>query len=302
MYYYHIYGLDVASDYNFKQLFSISEPSNTDITIKQVDNKEVFADLSDTSQIPDKYCHQSNYTNECISFFYPCQGTFKIYGGNTIEFYLRPDYDIVFAEQFMLCFAFGCLLRMRHTIALHGSGIVLNNKLVSISGASGSGKSSLADGLLKAGGLFLADDTIALSDSNPILGYPTMPFRKLCDNHFTDQEKMRLTPLASTEREKYALLLDESEFFYTPTPLAAMFVIEVANIPAPTLTEITGANKLKYITDNLYQRPVYDKLGIDKLSMLKCISLASKIPVYVITRPEGRMTVDEQAALVFSML
>ncbi len=51
---------------------------------------------------------------------------------------------------------------LRGLEVLHASGVVVGGKAVLISGAAGAGKSSLAAALMRAGGLLLSDDAVAL--------------------------------------------------------------------------------------------------------------------------------------------
>src|SRR5262249_11919219 len=51
---------------------------------------------------------------------------------------------------------------LRGLEVLHASGVVLDGRAVLITGAAGAGKSSLAAALMRAGGLLLSDDAVAL--------------------------------------------------------------------------------------------------------------------------------------------
>ncbi len=302
MYYYKIYGLYVEADYQFKELFPIDKPLHIDIYIKNTDLSHILKP-DHAPNADDKFCHVCDYKDNAITYIFPYQGVFIAKDANTIQYYLTPSCSHIFATHFMLCFCFGALLRQRNTLALHGSGIIYKNKMLSISGESGSGKSSLADSLLSKGGHFLADDAIALSietanNHTVFIANPTMPFRKLCIDALKDYDLSRLIKLESTEKNKYAMPISKADFYNIKTPLDGIFIIEKASVNAPTIREITGADKLTYITKNLYQRKIYDNLGLKKEIFTKCILLANCVPIYVISRPLTGYTVDEQIQLI----
>lgn len=303
MYYYKIYGLYIDSDYEFSELFPIDKPTYTDIHIKNTDLSHMLNTNYENASFKDKFCHICDYRDSIISYIFPCQGVFIIKDGDTIEYYLTKTCSHIFVTHFLLCFCFGAILRQRNILTLHGSGILYNNKMISVSGESGSGKSSLADGLLAKGGYFLADDAIALSienknNQNIFIANPTMPFRKLCTDALKNYDLNKLIKLESSEKNKYALLIEPKDFYNVPTPLDAIFIIEKSPVDAPAIREITGSDKLTYIVKNLYQKKIYDNLGLKKELFTKCILLANCVPIYVISRPLTGYTVNEQIELI----
>lgn len=307
MNYYKIYGLYVSSDYEFPELFPIDRPSNINIYIKNTDLSHMFGGHYEENSIDDKFCHVCDYKDTAISYVFPCQGAFIIKNGDTIEYHLTDICSTIFVRHFILCFCFGALLRQRNILTLHGSGILYKGKMLSISGVSGSGKSTLADGLLRRGGRFLGDDAIALSQSKKdgadvFFANPTMPFRKLCEDALKKDDLNQLTKLNASERNKFAMPVAREAFYDIPTPLDAIIIIEKASVIEPVIIEITGVSKLPYIIKNLYQRKIYDNLGLKNELFSKCIALANTVPVFVIKRPLTGVTVTGQIELLENVL
>jgi len=72
------------------------------------------------------------------------------------------------------------LLMLQGTLAIHASGVVVDQGAVCLMGFSRSGKSTIATALARGGSYWLADDTIAVDlwDGNPIV-HPSSPVIKL---------------------------------------------------------------------------------------------------------------------------
>ena len=84
--------------------------------------------------------------------------------------------------------------------------------------------------------------------------------------------------------------------------MQAMFILKAVDIPTIRMSRISGSEKLKYLTDNLYNRKIYLELGMGVEMMKKCISIADKIEIYLIERPLVGMSTSQQVQLVKSVL
>ena len=107
-------------------------------------------------------------------------GTFHVRGGREIVVDPAPGADPRVVRLFLLGPALAVLLRQRGLLVLHASGVSLKDGAALFSGASGSGKSSLAAVFHQRGHQVAADDVVALEvkqDTSLVL--PAIPQLKL---------------------------------------------------------------------------------------------------------------------------
>ena len=225
-------------------------------------------------------------------------------GGSAIEYQLYEDYNPLMANQMFLCAGIPMALTQQGQLMLHGSGLLFGEIAIAVSGFSGAGKSTLSQALLKNGGIFIADVTVALVEKDgKIYAQPAYPQQKICVDAIDktqDTSQLILLP-KDDEKEKYAVRL-KSGFCMEERPLQAMFILKAVDIPTIRMSRISGSEKLKYLTDNLYNRKIYLELGMGVEMMKKCISIADKIEIYLIERPLVGMSTSQQVQLVKSVL
>lgn len=306
MYFYKIYGLYIKSDYRLEEAMEVSEIStiSADIEIIQGDiderlTKETEIDEGLTTRIVYRYERNRGWIRV------KSQGCFVMENGSTVTYQLKENYNPLMINQLLLCAAIPVLMIQRGEIALHGSGILWGERAIVISGVSGSGKSTLAAELLANGGIFMADDTVALQIGNDkIYAQGAYPQQKICTDAIKNVEELNaeliLLPRDGGE-EKYAVRLREG-FCMERQELDALFVIEAVDVEQVNLREVTGSEKIKYVVNNLYKYGIYKELGMSVEVFKKCIQIANQIKIYVIARPKQGMTVTEQMAEIRKVL
>lgn len=305
MYHYFIYGKHIASDYMLEEAYELREERNTeekpDITIKKA-NLEHFMEKGKNYEATEFLI----YWYEDGGKVYKAQqaGYMFVKDGHTIEYQLYEDYNPLMVNQMFLCAGLPMALNLQGQLLLHGSGLLFGEKAIAVSGYSGAGKSTLSQALLKNGAIFMADDTVALVERNGrIYAQAAYPQQKICVDAIDEsQDKSQLILLPKDDdREKYAVRL-KSGFCMEEKPLQAMFILQAVDLPKIRMTQIRGSEKLKYLTDNLYNRKNYLELGMGVEMMKKCISIADKIDIYLIERPVVGMSTGEQVQLVKSVV
>lgn len=300
MYYYLIFGLKVVSDIAIEGAYDISEFENADVTVKQETFDKEYMEISDLERTNDKIGVVRHYEENWACVRFKEHGVFMIENGNTIKYQLYPWYDKHFLSQIFLCICMTVLLVQRNMILLHGSAILYKGKTLVISGDSGVGKSSLANEIMGRGYRQMSDDIVAIGqDKETMVIYPSFPVRKLCAD-FVEQhgmDKGSLIPMNDAEREKYGLILKE-EYYGQQAQLGSMVIIRTGDVDEPVLNEITGSDKIKCIIQNLFRTDMYEQISFKPQDMLKAVKIASEMSIYVLIRPENKMTVIEQADLI----
>lgn len=300
MKYYQIYGLNVKSDIELFGAYEIDEPLEIQVTISQGEIEKQYIEhmaIEYTMDLGQGFTHHEEMWT-CARF----RGiaVFVISNGDQIKIHLYEGYDKIRVNELIMNYCMGILLYQRNMLMIHGSGIYFKGKALIISGESGAGKSSLADEMLERGYQLMADDIVATDlKSENTYAYPAFPMRKLCVDAVMRKglNKSKLIPIPDPEREKYGIILNE-EFHSQEAILGAMVIIRKGNVENPVLEEAVGADKLKYLTTNFIRKELFNKVSYLNVSLMKAVKVANSIPIYILTRPEDKLTVKEQADLI----
>jgi hypothetical protein len=293
MYLYRIYGLGVESDHQINEAYALTYLDKIDVTIKEgIPNREFIKDRIQDIQ-EDRFL--VNATEEGIYLQVAHQGTFLMEEGKFIRYHLKPESNPLYIEQIILCFCLGVVLVQQNRVVLHGSGIVIQNKVFVISGDSGAGKSTLSTALINSGCKYIADDAVAIECLEEVKACSGYPQRKLC---YDTMQCFHMKP------EDYPLVPDAEAFKYSinqldqyhkdALTLGGLIVITPCEGVEVKLNRVLGTEKMKLIMDNLYKKEIYSLLGFNKEIFAQCVKIAKYIDAYVLTRPVNKMTITEQ--------
>ncbi|HEY3758572.1 MAG TPA: hypothetical protein VGL37_02335 [Solirubrobacteraceae bacterium] len=116
---------------------------------------------------------------------------------------------------------------LRGLEVLHASGVVIDGRAVLITGAAGAGKSSLAAALLRAGGLLLSDDAVALELRDGALvahaGSLALQLRAAEDERLTPAERDALGSAVGVVEDKRRYVNAGAP---APAPFGGLFLLE----------------------------------------------------------------------------
>lgn len=300
MKYYQIYGLNVKSDFALSGAYEIEEPSEIQVTIEQGNIEKKYTEPMAVEYEMELGQGVAHYEENRVCLRVRGFATFMISAGNQICYHLYEGYDTIHVSELIMTYCFGILIYQRNMLMIHGSCIHYQGKALIISGESGAGKSSLADEMLARGYQLMADDIVATDQKvENIYAYPAFPMRKLCVDAVVRKglDKNTLIPIPDPEREKYGILLNQ-EYYSQEALLGVMVIIKKGNVENPVLEEVVGADKLKYLTANFTRKELMNKVSKMNVLLMKAIKVANSMPIYVLTRPEDKITVKEQADLI----
>lgn len=298
MYYYKIYGLHIKSDYLLEEAMEIQEVAEDNVDVEIVQG-ELDQRLTTETEIDDKNVGGYVYRFEAKRGWLRSkgQGCCLMEDGSKVTYQLKENYNPLVMNQIFLSGVLPSILIQREEIAMHGSGILWGEKAIVISGVSGAGKSTLARELLKNGGIFMADDTVALGlKDHKVYAQGGYPQQKICLDAMEDEEnsdtELILLPPDGGEA-KYAVRLKQG-FCMEEKELRALFIVQVEDVEQVTLAEIQGSEKIKYLINNLYKYRTYTEIGMSVEVFKKCIEVANIVKIYTISRPKQGMTVKDQ--------
>ncbi len=295
MYYYSVFGWNVASEFKLVELFEGSNKSEVDITIKE---KSVTKDLDGAHKKgigfqvkPGHY--QLNI--EGIARFYVIDGK---------EIWIDQEEGVDFKEVKVYLFAsvLGGLCHLRGTLPIHASAVAHNGKSYLFAGNSGAGKSTLVAALQEKGFLALTDDLspIMFERSKAILKQGIARIKLWPDaldwlnKEVNEKEKIR------ADLEKYAHAVEQNCEF-GGSQVEKLFILS-PNIYDRTLRieEVKGKEKLVKLMRQTYRTQLIEGLGLKKQHFTMCAALSKQIKLYEIHQPRSKNSLHEQVDLIIN--
>ena len=284
MYYYRIYGLTLASDYEFPQFVSIDKPSgDADIVIEYGMSEEIMTKVKDGIWSLDRF-HDKWFRNQV--------GIFWIHDDRKINF-IEYGGTVDEAAQFLPGMCLSILLWFRKMIMIHGACLRYKGKTIIIAGNSGSGKSTLSTELIKKGAMLIADDLTGIaSEDGEFYSYPAFPAQKLfldqVEKNELDTDKLKQI---SYDNNKYEI--PRTDIFYDKkSKVDYLFRVEFTSengnaedsFELKTM-KIDGSEKLKVLTDSLFVKFLFNNFfRCEADDLLRCVGLANDIEIHKIIR------------------
>ncbi len=302
-YYYKIYGLIIQSDLMIEGALEIQPgeaAANIQVTIEKTNlPDEVTGNTPQEKNEVNAYMCKANQA----WFRWYGYGSFRILNGNRIEYQLVFGADMRKISELILCIALFFVLYQRKMIIMHGSAIIWKGRTILLSGESGAGKSTLAESLLADGAGFLADDMVAIDDA--WMAMPAYPQQKLCQDQITEfmRKNYSMVELAEDAGEVKMGVRMLERFCREPQRVDALVILQKDNQRnEPTITEITGSEKVKYVVSNLFKQDFYMHVGLNPEMFLRCVKFADRIRVFSLSRPVQGMTVAGQKQVLEHVL
>ena len=295
MYYCTIYGINVRSNFCITEGIQIDPVDNPDAVVEMGIVPEFIKKERENHHIAEfreKYCW---IFIEGLGYYYIENGDHIVIerDGNDTEYTIMT---------FLTGLAFALLFTQRGFVPLHGSVLDYKGKGCLISGMSGSGKSSTAFELLRRGATFVSDD-VAMVDSEKMTVNPGFPVQRLCEDQVERLgfNKSELEYLGE-RKNKYARRLAPEEYIYEKRPFDAVFRIRRHDSDELICQEVTGADKLKLIIENVFCYFFISDMKMTPAAMKQYMQIATNVRVFSIMRPRNRNTLDEIVDYVFDCM
>ena len=161
----------------------------------------------------------------------------------------------------------GIILRLRGTISLHASAIVVNGQAIAIVGGSGAGKSTTAAAFAELGYPILSDDVVPLvKQGSNYWVQPAYPRLRLWSPSvkalYGDEDA--LPALTPTWDKRYLDLSKEGyQFQAEPVPLKAIYLLQPrrSHPDCPQIEPISAQTALLTLLPNTFGKGFVDKQG-----------------------------------------
>ena len=271
---YRAFGLELASDIECPELVPGTGEPEVEIRLASGADGEDVPSTAALDVIPGS-----------LRLSIPGVATFRVQNGTTITVAPEAGADAAGVRLFLLGTAVGALLHQRGVLPLHGAALRMNDQCVSIVGASGAGKSSLAAAMRLRGWPMVSDDisAIRLVDGRPVLA-PGYPESKVWPDVLTmlgdDPERYeRVRPSLEKRRVRVPNFSDDS------APVAAVIVLTWANIEHPSFNRITGGAQMAVLKYHTYRAGLSVPLGAHRDHFDTIASLAAHSSMWHLRRP-----------------
>ncbi len=202
------------------------------------------------------------------------------------------NYTLEDACTYLLGPVMGFVLRLRGTVCLHASAVVIEDRAIALVGLPGAGKSTTAAAFACSGFPVLSDDVVALADKGDhFLVPPAYPRVNLWPDSvrtlFGSEDALpRITP--NWEKRYLPLGQNGHLFASTKLPLGAIYVLDRrdASLTTPVLEEISGEQAFMTLVANTYVNYLLDRnMRRAEFDVLGRVVL--EIPVRRVRAPAG---------------
>ncbi|MGK0298259.1 MAG: hypothetical protein ACI9XC_001878, partial [Gammaproteobacteria bacterium] len=180
----------------------------------------------------------------------------------------------------------GFMLRLRGTVCLHASGVIIKNEAIAIAGVSGSGKSTLAAAFVGAGFPMLTDDIMPLKISQyekptAVSGYPRI---SLYPNSYKNIKGIshNLPRIAEDADKCFIEVIAKPDVFHKEeTSLKVIYLLDWNDtdiLSKHDIQTLTPARSVSLLAANTYRNELLDPdIKMDEFIFLS--KLVEKVPV-----------------------
>jgi hypothetical protein len=188
-------------------------------------------------------------------------------------------------------------LLQREILSIHCSAVCMpegcDDGAVLITGASGAGKSTITRKLLERGYKLMADDVAAVRKEDKPTVYPAFPYQKLCRNEIEKRAfNMEELIYIGEEKDKFLVPVKDS-FVGNPQNLKYLVYLVISDEPEVKIEKLKGIAQFIAFKRNIFLHKLCGSWENDSKFLNLCLKLAADCPVYVISRPVGKDTIDE---------
>jgi len=291
IYHYSAFGIRIDSEILLPELSVVPETATADVIIR-------YGDLTNTD---DSMCNYNDWKAGNFLFKVDDVPAFCIMNGKQIV--VQPFQDSAAVLPELLGTVMGALLMQRNMLPVHGSMIIMNGFAIIFTGESGAGKSTTAAALRKRGYTLMSDDLSAMTcDCDGIFwGQPGYMQQRLGEDttELLDIDTSGLEKVFEF-RNKYVVPVSV-DFDLKPIPIGAIYEIVKAPCEEIIIENLQGIEKLKTLMNNTYQPLLVSLFDAKEKHLKQCLQLSKQIPIFRLSRPEAKMSIDQQIEAIIQL-
>lgn len=278
MFYYSAFSLNIESDVKLEKLVAV-EKTQPDV---------IFLNNPSDTIIDNPSIIKKNFQANNYSFAYKIANTNFYFNALT----KKLTYSFTNKQQFEQ-YLFGPVIALISAYLkktpLHAAGVIVDNKVILLSGNSGSGKSTFLYHLIQNNkAQFFSDDIVVLDKKESMIyAYPSFPEVKLWLDAI---ERFKATKIKPVHPDIKKYFVDIKNFFIENEQFPEIiFIIQTSLNSQLKIEKVTGINKFIYLLKNIYRRNIIEILFKQNI-FEQLTALANQTQVYIITRPVNTET------------
>jgi hypothetical protein len=279
MFYYSLFGWNVASEFEFTELFKGNENAEIDIKIL---HKKVPKELEGAKKSGVGFQVKPGHYQLNIG------GVARFYVREGHEIWIDQKKEIDFKEVKVYLFAsvLGGLCHLRNTLPLHASAVAYQGRSYLFAGNSGAGKSTIVAALQKKGMLTLNDDLspIMFENEEAVLKQGLTRIKLWPDALEWLGEKRNKEDQIRADLEKYAHSVQEA-IGVDAYPVKSLFILQpTIRGKKSSINKVEGKEKLVMLMRQTYRTQLIDGLGLQQNHFAKCGKLVQNIDLYEVVQ------------------
>ena len=271
---YRAFGLNIASEFAIPGGIRADQP---------VPDADILIAAGDTS-IGAVEAVNGPYTRSGNALLFDAAGVARYYAPIHGQLLIEPyrDADPKGVSALLIATALPMLMWMRGGMLLHAAGIVPvgMEQAIAIAGPSGIGKSTLATGLIEAGGRLVGDDSLCLTlhgDVRRVTGLSATLFRS--DGPNTPRIETIIPPELRLESAR----------------LAAIIVLRIADgNTTPSLNRLHGVDAIEAVLKNRHRPKIPAIMGLEAALLPQTMLHCRTLPIYEFTVQKGDVAGSQQ--------
>jgi HPr Serine kinase C-terminal domain len=222
-------------------------------------------------------------------------GTFAVSDGTQVQVDPVPGAAPGAVSMWLHGTVAALLMAQRGRFALHASVVDIGGVGVAVTGPRRAGKSTTALRLAQLGHPLVTDDVSPLSSGDPVTVHPfARPIHVFEETAASLGLDVSQAHPPIPQRPKLALPAEPRD----PTPVGAIAVLRASGDGGAVSTAaVHGAQAHWLVTENIYRGDLLVELWREEM-FAWAGAIAARVPVHVVTRPDGDWTVDAVARAV----
>lgn len=290
---YKAFGLLIESEFALPECVENESAMQADVFIRHQDLSALWE------------CHAKPHklfvcTEQFVLFKVPDTAIFCVEEGCKISVSPFSGTDINKLRLYILGTCMGIVLMQRQILPLHGSALLIDDKVFAIVGDSGAGKSTLASVLMQKGYAMLSDDVIAvtMNDRNDLLVHPSYPQQKLWKDSLQklSMRQEGLSPLFDREN-KFSVPVHD-RFCNEAKPLAGVIELKRDQKAEVSLRNIQGLERLALLHRHTYRGFILERIGLLQWHFKLLSRIAGRVQIKQMCRPNEGFSANEIAELL----
>ena len=279
-YHYKAFGLSIGSDIEFPELLRLNTGEIPDVIIRQ-------GAVPDTLEAPLKNGIRYQAKKDQLLLNLDGIARFHVRCGNRVTVAKAAGAKDKDVRAILLGSVFGALIHQRALLPMHASSIRVKDGCVMFCGASGSGKSTIANILVRRGYRLNADDITVVSTgerSQPLV-YPGYPAFKLWEDALMKSgENPGFHSRLRAPLKKYLVPVTQ-DFNQDALPIRKVYVLLPHNKDTIAIEGLKGIQKFAAVQHQTY-KPKFVKFMKSGKNYFQTVStVSSQVSVSAVHRP-----------------